>query len=92
MLVRTVQKSLGVRDTARWSADERRGFNRLAPYAALLDLDAWPADERRALGAVVAHEGRRRPSAEFAVQATEQTRFFAELRAAAVQELKRVDR
>jgi hypothetical protein len=91
LLVRTLQETLGVRDTARWSTDERRGFARLAPYAALLDVEAWPTDERRALAQWLRTKGGA-AEREFAVQATEQTRFFAGLRAAADQELKRAAR
>jgi len=86
-LVHSAQKALRVR-ASRWSADERRGFARLAPYAALLELESWPTDERRILGDWLRLKG---ASAErdFAVAATGQRSFFAGLRAVARQEEKR---
>ena len=55
---RQVASALGVRDWARWSADERRGFAQLAPVIALIpDLARWPAADRRRLAAAMRAKG-----------------------------------
>jgi hypothetical protein len=53
-----VASALAVRDWARWSADERRGFTQLAPVIALIpDLARWPAADRRRLAAAMRAKG-----------------------------------
>ena len=55
---RQVASALGVRDWARWSADERQGFAQLAPVIALIpDLARWPAAERHRLAAAMRAKG-----------------------------------
>jgi hypothetical protein len=55
---RQVASALGVRDWARWGADERRGFAQLAPIIALIsDLAGWPAADRRRLAAAMRAKG-----------------------------------
>ena len=55
---RQVASALGVRDWARWRADERRGFAQLAPVIALIpDLARWPAADRRRLAAAMRAKG-----------------------------------
>jgi hypothetical protein len=88
LLVRAVARDLDVRTLSRWSADERRAFARLAPYAALLDLRAWSDGERRALVAWMRAKGAATERG-FATQATEQARFFRELRAVGLDEESR---
>jgi hypothetical protein len=88
-LIDSVTRTLGLTGRQRWSADERRGFEKLAPFAALLDVARWPERERRSLAAWLRGKG---ASAElgFAVEATRQQRFFDGLRALARAETKRV--
>jgi hypothetical protein len=90
-LVSGLARSLGQRADRRWTADERRGFERMAPYAALLDAVAWPAAERRALARWLRARGAV-AERDFAVQATRQTRFFAGLQALAREEAARAER
>jgi hypothetical protein len=55
---RRVARALGARGWTRWSRDERRGFERLAPLLALLpDLARWPVAERRRLVLVLRAKG-----------------------------------
>ena len=79
-------RALGI-DRAPATA-RRRALARLAPVAALLDLERWSATERRSLGAWLQLKGDAQERA-FALGATEQSRFFRELRAAARAEQKR---
>ena len=58
----------------------RRALARLAPVAALLDLERWSDAERRSLGAWLQLKGDVQERA-FALGATKQSRFFRELRA-----------
>jgi hypothetical protein len=48
-IVRRVRRDLGVRSIARWSTNERRAFQGMAPLIGLIhDLAAWrPAEKRR---------------------------------------------
>ena len=77
-----------MRALSRWPAEERRSFARLAPYAALLDLRAWSVGERRSLAAWMRTKGAATERG-FAALATEQTRFFTELRAVGLDEESR---
>ncbi len=88
VLVRAVAKDLDVRALSRWPAEERRSFARLAPYAALLDLRAWSNNERRSLAAWMRAKGAATERG-FAALATEQMRFFTELRAVGLDEESR---
>jgi hypothetical protein len=88
VLVRAVAKDLDVRTLSRWPAEERRSFARLAPYAALLDLRAWKDGERRSLAAWMRTKGAATERG-FALQASEQARFFRELRAVGLDEESR---
>ena len=55
-----IAEMLGVRDLGAWSADERRGFERLAAVAgAIEDLGAWPARDKRALARLMKAKGGR---------------------------------
>jgi hypothetical protein len=85
VLVRAVAKDLDVRELSRWPAGERRGFARLAPYAALLDLRAWSNSERQSLAAWMRTKGAATERG-FAMQACWQARFFRELSAAGLEE------
>jgi hypothetical protein len=81
-LAADVARSLGIPAAALRRPAARSGFARLAPYAALLDLDAWPAAARAALADWLLAKGAPRQLA-FARGAAAQTRFFAGLRAVA---------
>jgi hypothetical protein len=75
----SVRRALRLPGAAHWPAAGLRGFRRLAPCAALMDLPSWSADERRALAAWLRAKGE--PSQRnFARLATQQLRFFRELR------------
>ncbi len=87
-LVSEVRKALGLRGLLRWPVELQRGFRRLAPYAALIDLPRWKAEERRALSAWLRAKGDV-TEREFAVQAAGQGRFFATLRDVARAEVER---
>jgi hypothetical protein len=53
-----VARALGVRSRAAWAPAERRAFEHLSLFAALVpDLSAWPPIERRALLAVMRAKG-----------------------------------
>lgn len=53
-----VGRALGATRRARWPQPERRGFERLAPIAALIpDLARWPSRDRRALVALLRAKG-----------------------------------
>ena len=80
ILVRDTMRALGI-DRAP-AAARRRALARLAPVAALLDLERWSASERHSLGAWLQLKGDAQERA-FALGATKQSRFFRELRAAA---------
>jgi len=81
-LIDGVARSLQLTRRERWSLDERRGFEQLAPFAALLDLSRWTRRERRRLAAWLCTKGAA-SEIGFALEATRQRRFFMELRALA---------
>lgn len=88
VLIDEVNRTLGSAQRRRWSADERSGFERLAPFAALLDLSRWTASERRSLATWLYAKGA--PAEDgFARAAALQSRFFEGLRALARAEATR---
>jgi len=87
-LIEGVARALGLTRRQGWSADERRGFEKLAPFAALLDVARWPGPERRSLAAWLRAKGAPLELG-FAVEATHQRRFFEGLRALARAEEQR---
>ena len=76
-LVHDTVRALGI---GRVPATARRALARLAPVAALLDLERWSEAERRSLGAWLQSKGDAQEHA-FALGATKQSRFFRELQA-----------
>jgi len=53
-----VARALGSARPARWTAEERRSFERLKPLVALVaDLERWPPSERARLMAVIRAKG-----------------------------------
>lgn len=74
-----VAHDLEVRDLARWSAPERRGFAHLAPVvAALHDLSEWTPAERDALVTMMRAKGALQER-DFALAAHDAPRFFRDL-------------
>lgn len=54
-----VARALGVRNRSRWPAAERRAFDSLAPFAALIDdLASWPTADKRGLVSLLRAKGR----------------------------------
>ena len=76
-LVLDTVRALGI---GRVPAMAHRALARLAPVAALLDLERWSEAERRSLGAWLQLKGDAQERA-FALDATKQSRFFRELQA-----------
>ena len=74
-LVDDTVRALGI---GRVPAVARRTLARLAPVAALLDLERWSEAERRSLGAWLQLKGDAQER-DFALGATKQSRFFREL-------------
>ena len=74
-LVNDTVRALGI---GRVPAMTRRALARLAPVAALLDLERWSEAERRSLGAWLKLKGDAQER-DFALGATKQSRFFREL-------------
>jgi hypothetical protein len=73
--------ALGAGSTGRWSADERRAFQSLAPVAAIIpDLSAWPAADKALLLAMMRAKGAAQES-DFARAAGACPRFFHALAA-----------
>ena len=89
-LIAQVRRDLGMRTRARPTRDGQPGFERLAPYAALLDVASWPRAERSALARWLAAK-EAKAELEFAVQATRMTMFFDGLRTLAQEEAERAD-
>lgn len=57
---RRIARQLGLKDLARWSADERAALAAMAPTLAMFpDLDRWSARERTALGRAIRAKGAR---------------------------------
>ena len=70
---------LGVTDYARWTRDERRGFEFLAPiFAKLPDADTWSASDREALASLLRAKGLPQERA-FALRSTRATRAWKSL-------------
>ena len=70
---------LGVTDYARWTRDERRGFEFLAPiFAELPDADTWSASDREALASLLRAKGLPQERA-FALRSTRATRAWKSL-------------
>jgi hypothetical protein len=86
-LVAEMARLLGVAATALRAPAVRAGFARLAPAAALLDVDAWPNDERRALAGWLLAKGAPQ-QLDFARGAHAQTRFFMGMQAIARQTMR----
>jgi len=76
-LVNDTVRALGI---GRVPTMTRRALARLAPVAALLDLERWSEAERRSLGAWLQLKGDAQER-DFALGATKQSRFFRELQA-----------
>jgi hypothetical protein len=73
--VRRVARSLGLADLKQWSADEIKGFHRMAPLLACLpEIERWSARERNLLARIVRAKGSRRER-DYALLASRHRRF-----------------
>jgi hypothetical protein len=78
VLSRQVEAACGAH-AARWAAEERTAFERIAPLAGMLPgLSSWPLADRRSLAALLRAKGAA-GERDYAQRATECPRFFRAL-------------
>jgi hypothetical protein len=56
-VARGVARDLGLRRLSRWSAEERLGFSRIAPFVAATEPASWPASAKRSMRKLLRAKG-----------------------------------
>jgi hypothetical protein len=78
-VARIVARALGLRSLAKWTTDQRRAFENIAPILAAVNPAEWSADARRSMRALLKEKGGPR-EALFALHLSEHDQFLDLLR------------